>query len=165
MTDKSYPATGAEMSAVEASQPPRRSGFRTLVGYRTTVWRDRYAEMELVLESKHMNVQGNTHGGVYASILDAALGHATAWCAVPGNVRRAVTLSLTVGYLQGSKAGQTLTARGRVVGVEGRVVTCDAEVHDESGRLCALAQASFMYLPGSEKLEGVAFRRPAPASP
>ena len=140
-------------------QRPRRSGFRTHVGYTTKVWRDGYGEVELVLAERHMNVMGRAHGGVYATILDAALGQATGWCSVPGNARFAVTLSLTVSYLDGAEAGQTLTAIGRVLATEGRIATCTAEVVDEAGRICATGQASFMYRPGSEKPEGVPVKR------
>ena len=56
----------------------------------------------------------------------------------------------------------TLTATGRVVSVDGRVATCTGEVRHEDGTLCATGRATFMYLPGSEKPEGVP-REPAQA--
>ena len=159
LTSVPMPDNPHSTAATDPPQRPRRSGFRTLVGYTTRAWREGYGEVELLLAERHMNVMGRAHGGVYATILDAALGQATAWCAVPGNARFCVTLSLTVSYLDGAEAGTTLIAIGRVTAIEGRIATCSAEVRDETGRLCATGQASFMYRPGSERPEGVPIKR------
>jgi uncharacterized protein (TIGR00369 family) len=129
-------------------------GFRRLVGYRLKTWAEGYGEMELVIGPEHDNSHGMVHGGLYATLLDAAMGHAVAWCAVPGNIRRATTLSLTVNYLQGAKSG-TLVATAKLEAVEGRVATVTGEVRTSDGLLCATGLASFMYFPGSEGVEGV----------
>jgi uncharacterized protein (TIGR00369 family) len=130
------------------------AGFRNLVGYRTKGWREGYGEIHLDIKPTHLNMLGFVHGGVYATILDAALGHAVAWCGVPGNRRAAVTVSLTTTYLSGAKSG-TLMAIGRLIHIEGRVATCTGEIRDSNGTLFVRGQASFMYLPGNEKPEGV----------
>jgi uncharacterized protein (TIGR00369 family) len=140
-------------------QRGKRSGFRTLVGYRNTVWACDRSEMELDVAERHMNSMGIVHGGVYAALLDAAMGHAVSWSPVEGNVRQAVTLSLTTRYLASVRAGK-LRAIGRVEGGDGRFVTAVGEVRNEKNELCASAQASFLYLPGSENPEGVPMRRP-----
>jgi uncharacterized protein (TIGR00369 family) len=101
-----------------------------------------------------MNSLGIVHGGVYASMLDGAFGHAANWCSVPGNVRSAVTISITTTFLKSATAGR-LIAIARLEHVEGRTATLSGEVVDEEGTVCAVGQASFLYLPGSEKLEGV----------
>lgn len=148
MTDK---AAGAEVK--------RRSGFRTLLGYRTRVWSENYGEVELVLGPQHMNSIGIVHGGVYATLLDAAIGHAVSYCSVPGNARFSTTVSLTTTFLKGVKSG-TLVASGRVESVEGRLATCTANVRDETGALLATAQGSFLYFPGSERPEGLPRKPP-----
>ena len=132
----------------------RRSGYRQLIGYRTKAWREGYGEVELVIGPQHLNTIGVVHGGVYVSLLDVALGHAVAYCTVPGNFRFSTTVSLTTSFLKGARAG-VLTAVGRINGLEGRVVTGTGEVTDEAGNLCAVAQGSFLYFPGSELPEGV----------
>ncbi len=132
----------------------RRSGYRTLLGYRTKAWREGYGEVELTIGPQHMNSINIVHGGVYASLLDAALGHAVSHCAVPGNARFSTTMSLTTTFLRAAKTGR-LTGIGRMEGIEGRVVTATGEVRDETGALCAVGQGSFLYFPGSERPEGV----------
>jgi uncharacterized protein (TIGR00369 family) len=135
----------------------RRSGYRDLIGYRTKAWREGYGEVELVIGPQHLNSVGIVHGGIYASLLDVALGHAVAYCTVPGNFRFSTTVTLTTSFLRGAKTG-ILTATGRIDGVQGRIATGTGEVRDDAGEMCAVAQASFLYFPGSERLEGVARR-------
>lgn len=132
----------------------RRSGYRTLIGYRTAQWREGYGEVQLTIGPQHLNTIGLVHGGIYMSLLDVALGHAVSFCTVPGNARFSTTVSLTTSFLKGAKGG-VLTAIGRVEGVEGRMATGAGEVRDEDGELCAVGQATFMYFAGSERPEGV----------
>lgn len=132
----------------------KRSGFRDLIGYRTKAWREGYGEVELVVRPEHLNSVDIVHGGVYMSMLDVALGHAVAFCTVPGNFRFSTTVSLTTSFLKGARSG-VLTAIGRIDGIQGRLATGTGEVRDESGDLCAVGQASFLYFPGSERPEGV----------
>ena len=136
----------------------KRSGYRQLIGYRTTAWREGYGELQLIIGPQHLNSVGSVHGGVYMSMLDVALGHAVAYCTVPGNFRFSTTVTLTTSFLKGARSG-VLTATGRIDGLQGRLVTGTGEVRDESGDLCAAAQGSFLYLPGSERQEGVPPRR------
>lgn len=155
-------APNATLSLQSDRQPDGSSAanrFRGLVGYTTKVWTENYGEIELLIGERHANSLGIVHGGVFATLLDAAMGHAVAWCRVPGNVRSAVTISLTTTFLAQAKAG-TLTARGRVVGVAGRIATVSGEVVDASGAVCASGQGSFMYMPGSEHPDGIPRRHP-----
>lgn len=134
--------------------------FRQLVGYRTRQWSEGYGEIELVIDGRHANSLGIVHGGVFATLLDAAMGHAVAYCRIDGNVRSAVTVSLTTTFLAPAKHG-TLIARGRVAGISGRLATVSGEVRDGDGNICAAGQGSFMYLPGSEHPDGVPRKPPA----
>ncbi|MFZ4806386.1 MAG: PaaI family thioesterase [Hyphomicrobiaceae bacterium] len=130
------------------------SGFRQLLGYRIVVWRAGHAELVMDLEAKHMNGLGIVHGGVYATLLDAAQGHAVTFCPVPENTRTCVTISLTTSFLSAARDGQ-VRAIGRLIGIHDRVATAHAEMYGADGTLLAAAQASFRYMPGSERLEGV----------
>jgi uncharacterized protein (TIGR00369 family) len=129
-------------------------GFRRLVGYRLRTWSEGYGEMELVIGPEHDNSHGMVHGGLYATLLDSAMGHAVAWCAVPGNIRRATTLSLTTNFLHGAKSG-TLISTAKLESTQGRIATVTGEVRTSDGLLCATGLASFMYFPGSEHRDGV----------
>jgi uncharacterized protein (TIGR00369 family) len=138
-----------------ATMSGKRSGFRSLVGYGAIVWRRDYAEIELALGPDHMNSLGIVHGGVYMTMLDAAMGHAATWCSIKGNVRGCVTLSMTTNFLSPAKNG-TIRAIGRLHGIHDRIGTATGEIIDDDGRLIAACQASFRYFPGSEDIEGVA---------
>ncbi len=129
--------------------------FRVLLGYTTKAWSEGYGEVELVISDQHMNSMGIVHGGVYMSMMDGAFGHAVAWCSVPGNVRSAVTVSMTTTFLTSARSGR-LIARGRIESQNGRMVAVTGDVMDETGTLCAVGQATFMYLPGNETRNGVA---------
>jgi len=65
-------------------------GLQTLLGYRVTVWREDYAEMELEITDKLRNRSGRIHGGIFATMIDTVAGHAGCYCPYPGRVRRAV---------------------------------------------------------------------------
>ena len=149
MSDKSRSMIAASQSAPTGG---KRSGFRTLVGYRTLVWRDGYAE--IVLDVGPVEKSGIVHGGVYATLLDAACGHAATWVSVEGNIRRCVTLSLTTSFLATARSGP-LVAVGRLEAIRDRVGTLTAEVRDDAGTVFAVGQASFRYERGSERTEGV----------
>lgn len=137
-----------------AGMTGKPSGFRALLGYRVTVWREGYAEIELELDSRHMNSIGIVHGGLYATLLDAVCGHAATWCAVEQHVRACVTVSLTTSFLDAVSHGR-IVARGHLECVTGRNAVCRAEVVAEDGRLLAVAQGSFRYSSGSELSRGV----------
>lgn len=137
----------------ELAETTRRSGFRSLIGYKTIEWREGYGEILLKLEPKHMNIRMNPHGGLYMLVIDSAMGHAATYCPVPDNKRSCVTTSLQTNFL--APAEEYIRVCATLVDVEGQIATCRAEITDANGTLCNVAQGSFMYLPGSEKLEGV----------
>jgi uncharacterized protein (TIGR00369 family) len=130
------------------------SGFRSLVGYHPVVWEEGHAVIELQLGPQHLNSLGLVHGGVYMTLMDAAMGHAIAWASVKGNIRKAVTLSLTTRFLSSVDKGR-LRAIGTLHSVDGRVASAEARIVGETGELLATAQSSFFFLPGSERREGV----------
>ena len=154
-TDSSEAERRTGQLGVDEPRVGKRSGFRTHVGYDALDWREGYAEILLDIAEPHMNSNGVAHGGALMTIIDAAMGHAATWCAVPGNARYTSTISLTTSFLDGARYGERVIARGRVVSIDNRVATCAAEVVGSDGRLIALGQASFRYATGSDRVEGV----------
>jgi uncharacterized protein (TIGR00369 family) len=136
------------------------SGFRRLLGYRVDVWRENHAEIVLDADERHLNGLGILHGGVYATLLDASLGHAATFCPDPARTRICVTISLTTSFLAPTPPG-VVRAVGRCLAIHDRIATAQGEMLDAAGQRVATAQASFRYMPGSEQLEGVP-RRPSP---
>jgi uncharacterized protein (TIGR00369 family) len=129
------------------------SGFRRLVGYRLAAWRDGYAEVELELDGRHLNRSDIVHGGVYVTLIDAAGGYAGCYCTVPGNVRRAFTLSLSTNFV-GNAASGRLRAIARKTGGGRRVFFASMEVVDGDGRVVATGEGVYRYRRGSESPEG-----------
>lgn len=131
------------------------SGFRRLLGYRVAEWREGHAVIELELHAGHLNRSDVVHGGVYGTLIDAAGGYAGCYCTVPGNIRRAFTLSLSTSFV-GSTAAGRLRAVAQKTGGGRRVFFARVEVIDEAGRLLATGEAVYRYRRGSERPEGTA---------
>lgn len=130
------------------------SGFQELIGYRIVEWSEGLAIVELVVGPQHLNRSGVLHGGVLTTLIDTVCGYAGCYCAVPGRVRRAVTLSLTTNFT-GQVGGGLLTAIGRKQTGGQRIFYCSGEVFDADGALVAVGQGTFRYRSGSETETGV----------
>ena len=130
------------------------SGFRDLVGYRTTEWREGYAVFEVDIGEQHYNSSGFLHGGVYVTILDAAMGHASTWCSVTGNIRRCVTLNLTTTFIATAQT-PIIRAVGVQVNISDRMSICRGQVLDSNGEVCVSGQGHYRYMRGHEAVEGV----------
>ena len=88
------------------------------------------------------NSRGDFHGGVVASMLDAAMGVAVR-SAYPGG-EGATTVSLTVHYLEPGRG--SLVATGNVRRAGGSLASAEAEVVDASGRVVAHAVGTMRIL-------------------
>lgn len=97
--------------------------------------------MELDVEPRHLNRQRSLHGGVIATLLDAACGYAG--LRMPqGALGHAVTVTLNISYL-GKVAAGRVRATGRVTGAGRRMYFASAELATEDGALVATAQGAF----------------------
>jgi uncharacterized protein (TIGR00369 family) len=96
--------------------------------------------LELDLDDHHRNVQGFAHGGVLATIADAAMGLSIRSALEAG--RRHVTIEMGMHYLRPVTTG-TITASGRAVRVGAEVAYAEATVTDAAGR--DLARGSGTY--------------------
>jgi acyl-coenzyme A thioesterase 13 len=90
-------------------------GFHTEVGFHIDP--DGTSEGVCVVggrvEARHLNINGVVHGGVYATILDTAMGGAVVTTLATTEVT--ATTSLYVEFLRPAREGQVLRATGRVV--------------------------------------------------
>ncbi|WP_317055880.1 PaaI family thioesterase [Roseovarius rhodophyticola] len=89
---------------------------RTL-GFKLTDWTEGFARVEAPLADHLMNRQGLPHGGVYAAMLDTAMGFAGCYTGDAKVRQNALTLSMTVNYLSRA-TGKHLIAEAHVTGVE-----------------------------------------------
>jgi uncharacterized protein (TIGR00369 family) len=84
------------------------------------------------------------HGGMVATVLDSAMGGA-AWT-VLDNDESFLTADLHVEFIRASRPGM-LSADGRVVQRNRRVIFCSAELFDDEGTLLAAARCTQVVLP------------------
>jgi uncharacterized protein (TIGR00369 family) len=96
--------------------------------------------LRLALAEHHVNIQGLAHGGVLATIADAAMGLAIRSAVEPG--RRHVTIAMDVHYLRPVTRG-TITATGTTIRVGREIAHAGAEVTDARGRVLVRASGTY----------------------
>jgi uncharacterized protein (TIGR00369 family) len=111
------------------------------LGLKLVLWDVGCCEFELAIGARHLNRQSSLHGGVVATLLDAACGYAgllTAPNTPPGN---AWTVMLTISYLDKTTRGKiravgqvTRSARSLFFSM-GKLLTsaCDGAGHVQTG--------------------------------
>ncbi|WP_019010177.1 PaaI family thioesterase [Deinococcus aquatilis] len=96
----------------------------------------------------HYNPIGSVHGGVYATLLDSALG-----CAIHTMLPAGVgytTVDLAVKYLRPLRLGMgEVRAVAEVISVSRQVATASAQIVDEAGKIYATATTTCLILRGS----------------
>lgn len=101
--------------------------------------------LEISLEEKHLQPFGNVHGGVMASIVDAA----TFWATFPQveNGLGLTTVEIKVNYLAPVQKGR-LIAEGRCIKIGKTLAFGEAYVRGDEERLIAHGTSTMMVLPG-----------------
>ena len=90
------------------------------------------------VEEVHLNGAGTLHGGVYASLIDNAMGLSV--LALVGV--RTATIEMNVHFL-GAVNGGRITCESEVLHRTRRTATAEAKVHDAEGNLVALGTGAF----------------------
>jgi len=102
-----------------------------------------HALLDIEVQNKHLQPFGAVHGGVFASIIDAA----TFW-AVYSEVDENATMTsvdLKVNYLAPSQDGK-LIARGRRIKLGKTLALGEAEVTNQEGKLLAHGTSTLMII-------------------
>ncbi len=115
-----------------------------------------FSLLEVHLAEKHLQPFGFVHGGVYASIIDAAAFWAL-FCGIEDPKAGATTVDLKLNYLAPTVSGK-LIAKGRQIKLGKTLGYAEATVNDQNGRLLAHGTSTLMILPGN----GLAMDRPLP---
>ena len=123
-----------------------KGGFADLVGYALGEWREDYAEVSLIVESRHINRSGVLHGGVLSTLIDTACGYAGTFAPPEAGRRRAFTLSMTSYFIDAAPLGARLTAAARRTGGGGQIFFSSCEVRDQDGTLIGRGDCVFKYL-------------------
>jgi len=119
--------------------PLAKSPFSMLVGLQVVEWSPGRSVLSLAITEQLRNRRGDAHGGVTATLLDAALGiachsHKDDWTSLG-------TVTLNVQFIEPGRG--TLLAEGRLLRAGRTVAFAEGEVHDEKGTLVAKATATF----------------------
>lgn len=134
------------------------SGFRQLVGFKLDSWADGEAVLSIVIGPRHLNRSDNVHGGVLATLIDAAGSFAGCFTPVCGNVRKATSLSLVASFHAPMRTGK-IVAHGRVVAIEAHNFRAAVTIATAAGEMIASGEAHYRYQPGSEHRDGVPMPR------
>ena len=120
----------------------RSNPFQHYVGIKVLQLGGGKSVLQLELEDHHFNLYGIPHGGVYATLLDIAMGTAASFPDKSGRELDSVTLSLSVDYIAPPKS-KILTARGKVTKKGKSIAYCTAEIFDEHQTLIASGRSIF----------------------
>jgi uncharacterized protein (TIGR00369 family) len=92
------------------------------------------------------------HGGVYASLIDMAVGGALATfgTAAGGGVDQ-TTLDLNVSFIGAAREGDAVVAEGRILKRGRSIAFGEATITDGGGRLLAAGRATYMILNAERK--------------
>ncbi len=105
-------------------------------------WATGEAEFRMTVEARHLNRQGMLHGGLVATLLDAACGYAGLHAAEGEEEVHGVTVMLNIAYLKAARSG-TVIARGRVSRSGRSLYFAEASLRSKDGELLATAQGTF----------------------
>jgi uncharacterized protein (TIGR00369 family) len=103
------------------------SNYQRHIGFRLAEWRFGRAVVLLDIREEHLNRSGTLHGGVLATLIDAAGSFAGNYVDPPDMPSPSITLSLTTNFL-GSAASGLVRAVGRRVGGGARTFFANIEV-------------------------------------
>jgi len=133
-----------------------RQGFHHEVGFRVVAAQSGAGVCTVTgrVERRHLNINGVVHGGVYATILDTAMGAAVVSDLAPGETT--ATTSLYVEFLRAAREGDTLTARGRIQRRGRHIAFVEGELTGADGQRLSQARGTwYIWSPEPD-------RRPAP---
>jgi uncharacterized protein (TIGR00369 family) len=140
--------------AADVDLDPIRGGFRDFVGYRLVAWDAGSAVVVLDIRDEHLNRSRVVHGGVIATLLDAAGGYSGLCCTVPGNVRTCISISFSELFIAPGRPPR-IEVRARQVSATRKTFFTEASAYNVDGALIATAQAVYRWADGSERPEGV----------
>jgi acyl-CoA thioesterase len=122
---------------------------------------ERHAVMRVVVDDRHRNFFGGTHGGLIATLVDTV-------CFFPRPFlpagREVTTTNLSVSYVRPSGVGDVLTSRAEVLHLGRRTASLAVRVEDQRAGLVAHGTATLMFLDGGAAPAG-ARSRARPAAP
>ncbi len=138
-----------------------RQGFHHEVGFRVSLAESTPGAYTVRgrVETRHLNINGVVHGGVYATILDTAMGASVVSILAPGETT--ATTSLYVEFLRAARRGDTLVARGRIQRRGRHIAFVEGELWGAEGvRLSQARGTWYIWSPDPDRPAAAARRRP-----
>jgi len=118
------------------------SPFYRLLGMEVVDIKENYSRLRIPFKKELLQIQGVAHGGVVASIADAAVAIALFSLVDLNDILS--TIELKVNYLAPIKSGE-IVAEGRIIHMGSRIAVGEADVWNE-GRLVGKALSTYMVL-------------------
>lgn len=119
----------------------RNMGYIKHTGIRTVELREGYAKCEIILDERHANPIGSTHGGVLFTLVDTVGG-----AAATSRGRYVTTVSGNINYLRPAMNCKKLIGESREIKVGKKMCVYDVMITDENDREIAKATMTFFYL-------------------
>jgi uncharacterized protein (TIGR00369 family) len=116
------------------------SPFHTRAGMEVVEASPGEVTVAMVVEDRHVNLQGVVHGGMLAILADTACGLSIRSAMEPGRLH--VTADLDIHFLAPARPG-TLYGRGTAVKIGRSLAFAEASIEDAAGTLLAKAQSRF----------------------
>jgi len=130
-----------------ARQRARDNSFWSHLGVDVEDAREGWIRLRLPVRADLCNAPGAPlHGGVYAALVDMAVGGAlsTMQAAAAGGVNQ-TTLDLNVSFISGIRDGQVV-AEGHILKLGRSIAFGEGRLTDTAGRLLAVGRATYMIL-------------------
>lgn len=119
------------------------TSFNATLGLKVVrVWKDGIT-MEVEVRPELTNIFGTLHGGVTATLVDAAAG--VALFGQLGGQRQITTVEMKLNYLNPAGNGK-VRARSRIVKLGKTLAVLNVDVHDAHNRAVATALVTYMLL-------------------
>ena len=143
--DTSGRAREAELSGDSNAWAGQHVPFLELLGIRLVQATADGAELEMIVDERHLRTLGLLHGGVTATLLDTAMGLA-AMRRAPQS-QHAVTMQLNVNYIRPAWKGERLVATSLLTHVGRQTSVARGEVRTGNAELVAQGTATFLFVP------------------
>lgn len=112
------------------------------LGVELVSWVDGEAEFRMPIQARHLNRQGMLHGGLVATLLDAACGYAGLHAPEHEEEVHGVTVMLNISYLSAAREGIVI-AKGKVTRRGRSLYFVQGTLTSNQGELLATAQGTF----------------------
>jgi uncharacterized protein (TIGR00369 family) len=116
--------------------------FLSSLGVELVHWAEGQAEFHMAIEPQHLNRQGMLHGGLVATLLDAACGYAGLYSPEHEPESHGVTVMLNISYLSAAREGVVI-AKGQVSRSGRSLYFVQGTLVSDQGVLLATAQGTF----------------------